>query len=242
MFDIPSSLPDNFHVDNFWPIDVLVLDDEPAVLASFDYVLARKVNSYELALQGEEGLRLMEKTDFDLVFCDVLLRDGMRGFDLLKEAKGKHPDIEFVMIPVSPSEKDRKKAIEQGALTILGKPFVMEEVYPLIERVFKIREKKGLIKKPEPMPPIEDFIKDGKFTFGVVGIGYENREENIKYAKEGDSVILRREPNNPHDKNAIRVLTRSGKELGYVPREFAEQIAPKMKNEIEAVLITVDTP
>jgi len=234
-------LPEKY-AKGFWPIDVLVLDDQPEVLAAFDQILSLKVNTHEPVLQGEEGLRLMEKTDFDLVFCDVLLRDLMKGIDFLKEAKRKHPDTEFVMIPVMPTEKEKKEFTETGALAIMRKPFKLVDVYSLVERVYKIREKKGLIKKPEPFPPIEDFVKDGKFTFGVVGIGYENREENVKYVKEGDAVILRREPNNPHDNNAIRVLARNGKDLGYVPREFAEQIAPKMKNEIKAVIIKLNIP
>ena len=39
-------------------------------------------------------------------------------------------------------------------------------------------------------------------------------------------MVLEREPDNRHDRNAILILTESGDELGYVPREDAKVMAP----------------
>jgi hypothetical protein len=36
--------------------------------------------------------------------------------------------------------------------------------------------------------------------------------------KEGEGLVLRREPDNPHDSLAIAILTKNGHNLGYVPR------------------------
>jgi hypothetical protein len=54
----------------------------------------------------------------------------------------------------------------------------------------------------------------------------------------GDALYLVREPNNPADPNAIRVFRvvctdepdepRVGEQLGYLSRELAEELAPKM--------------
>ena len=43
-----------------------------------------------------------------------------------------------------------------------------------------------------------------------------------------EHVLLEREPENRHDRNAILILTEAGDELGYVPREDAKAIAPLM--------------
>jgi HIRAN domain len=70
------------------------------------------------------------------------------------------------------------------------------------------------------------FVRDNK--------GRKFREERIcKYIKFGSKLVLTREPDNPKDPNAIMVNlpVRGGAhmlELGYVPKELAAQIAPRM--------------
>ncbi|QZE15332.1 hypothetical protein K4L44_05730 [Halosquirtibacter laminarini] len=61
-----------------------------------------------------------------------------------------------------------------------------------------------LISKPSP--------------YTIVGVTYENRMDYIHRMKEGDPVILRRELNNPHDKNAIACYDRWWNHLGYMRR------------------------
>jgi hypothetical protein len=61
----------------------------------------------------------------------------------------------------------------------------------------------------------------------VVGIPYDRRAEIVKrFARVDDPVYLVREPDNPVDPNAIMVLLRQGYQIGYVPREEAEGLAP----------------
>jgi hypothetical protein len=43
----------------------------------------------------------------------------------------------------------------------------------------------------------------------------------------GKHLILRRDPDNPHDPNAIEVLA-GGRQIGWVPRELAAELAPEM--------------
>jgi len=40
--------------------------------------------------------------------------------------------------------------------------------------------------------------------------------------------VLRRDPGNEHDPNAIAVDTANGEQLGWVPRELAAEIAPEL--------------
>lgn len=46
-------------------------------------------------------------------------------------------------------------------------------------------------------------------------------------AVPGRAVALRRDPDNPHDPNAIAVLA-AGEQLGWVPRELAAELAPAL--------------
>ncbi|MFO8163932.1 MAG: HIRAN domain-containing protein [Desulfatiglandales bacterium] len=63
----------------------------------------------------------------------------------------------------------------------------------------------------------------------IVGVTYDDAQENIKIfgCKDIGSFALLREPNNPHDRNAIRVDI-GGKKLGYIPRHLAKRLAPEI--------------
>lgn len=62
----------------------------------------------------------------------------------------------------------------------------------------------------------------------VAGLGYEGRSRNVKYLRLGDTVWLQRDPRNPHDSNAIKVLGRCNRHLGFLRRELAATLAPHM--------------
>ncbi len=63
----------------------------------------------------------------------------------------------------------------------------------------------------------------------LVGVTIDDAQENIKKfgCKDIGSFALVREPDNPHDPNAIRVEL-AGLYLGYVPRHIAKNLAPQM--------------
>ena len=63
----------------------------------------------------------------------------------------------------------------------------------------------------------------------LVGVTVGDAQENIKKfgCEDIGSFALVREPDNPHDPNAIRVEL-AGLYLGYVPRHIAKDLAPKM--------------
>ena len=66
------------------------------------------------------------------------------------------------------------------------------------------------------------------FITKIVGVTFENRQENIKKIRAGEVVLLIREPNNPYDENAIAVKSRSGLSLGHIKRELAYELAPRL--------------
>jgi hypothetical protein len=63
---------------------------------------------------------------------------------------------------------------------------------------------------------------------------FAERREACERLIEGDPVRLEREPDNPHDSNAILVLGDDDCELGYVPRDDARAIAPLIDAGAEA--------
>jgi HIRAN domain. len=69
-------------------------------------------------------------------------------------------------------------------------------------------------------------ISMGTYTCNLGGESY--RQDTIRRCREGERVILKREPNNPYDKNAIAVLGQNGDQIAYLSRDNAAWVAELM--------------
>lgn len=83
------------------------------------------------------------------------------------------------------------------------------------------REEKRLARERDRPLDRADFVVAGATKSAA-------RRRSCRRLNLGDTVMLEREPGNPHDGNAIRVLSTGGAELGYVPRDDASRMAPLM--------------
>lgn len=54
----------------------------------------------------------------------------------------------------------------------------------------------------------------------IVGIQYYDG-----YASRGESVLVKREPNNQYDRNAIRIDNVVGQQIGHIPRKIAAKLS-----------------
>jgi tellurite resistance protein/DNA-directed RNA polymerase subunit RPC12/RpoP len=68
--------------------------------------------------------------------------------------------------------------------------------------------------------------RTARFTFRVVGESFENRYLDLNRLVIGEHVYLSREPDNPYDSNAVAVLNRERRILGYLKREVSAWFAP----------------
>jgi hypothetical protein len=79
----------------------------------------------------------------------------------------------------------------------------------------------------------------GLHVVGVAGAGQHHADALAAAVVEpGGRLELRRDPDNEHDPNAIQVIA-DGQQLGWVPRELAEELAPKLDSgeAWEAILL-----
>jgi hypothetical protein len=84
----------------------------------------------------------------------------------------------------------------------------------------------------------KSYIQGEIIETSVVGVTFDGRQEFIKKLNIGEPISLIREINNPHDFNAIKVVTENGAHIGYINRELAEKIAPimdKLDNQKEII-------
>jgi hypothetical protein len=76
-------------------------------------------------------------------------------------------------------------------------------------------------------------------NFMVAGVHYEGRPEVIRrHVREGDRVYLVRDPHNRYSRNAIEVRLESGYMIGYVPEDYAPEVAPFLDDLPHTAVVT----
>ena len=130
----------------------MVIDDEPSVLESFKMILKIKDYEVETFPDGPAALQNLTKGKFDVAFVDYKL-PVMDGLEVLRRIKEIDSDIEVIIVTAYATDASHANAITLGALEYLRKPFLMEEIYELVERALKRRRTKGIKREPLTPPP-----------------------------------------------------------------------------------------
>lgn len=121
---------------------VLVVDDDPNLLAFLEQGLRRQGFEVETASSAESGLELLGLVFFDAAVLDVML-PGKDGFSLLQEVKAKLPALPVVMLTAKDGDRDIFEGWRKGADAYLTKPFTVEEVVLMVKGLLKDKAKYG---------------------------------------------------------------------------------------------------
>jgi DNA-binding NtrC family response regulator len=106
---------------------VLVIDDDAVVGRSFDRVLSGKGYDVDTALTGEEGLKDIESTDYDVVFTDIKM-PGMDGIEVAERIKAKCPWTPVVVITGYGTTENEARASVLGVSGFVRKPLTPEMI------------------------------------------------------------------------------------------------------------------
>ena len=106
---------------------ILVIDDSLDICQLLDRFLTKKGHEVQTAISGTNGLDLVKKFSFDLIFCDFKLRE-MDGRDVLKKVKEISPNSQVVIITGYADVKIAVEVIKSGALDYLTKPFTKDQL------------------------------------------------------------------------------------------------------------------
>ena len=128
---------------------ILVIDDSLDICQLLDRFLTKKGHQVHTAISGVNGLELVKKHNFDVVFCDFKLRE-MDGRDVLKKVKELSPSSCVVIITGYADVKIAVEVIKNGALDYLTKPLIPDEILLLIDRAIQTKsEEKFLSGSPQ---------------------------------------------------------------------------------------------
>ncbi|MDI3533899.1 MAG: two-component system, OmpR family, alkaline phosphatase synthesis response regulator PhoP [Thermosediminibacterales bacterium] len=130
---------------------IMVIDDESHILELISYNLEKEGYRVIACETGEEGLKLIEKYQPDLIILDLML-PGIDGLEVCKKIRNTESisGIPIIMLTAKSEEIDKVVGLEMGADDYITKPFGVREliarVRALLRRIIREKEESGLIK------------------------------------------------------------------------------------------------
>src|SRR5258707_3201092 len=113
---------------------VLVIDDEADIRESLETLLSLEGYSVNLAVNGTEGLRALERKAYDLVLLDLMMPDRS-GMDVLREVRERDQETPIFLITAYGSVEAAVEALKAGANDYFSKPWDNEKLLIGIDRM-----------------------------------------------------------------------------------------------------------
>ncbi len=105
---------------------VLIIEDERSIAElERDYLEVNGIES-DIAMTGEDGIRLAAENDYDLILLDLML-PGADGFELCEKLR-QTLDIPILMVTARKEDIDKIRGFDRGADDYIVKPFNPNEL------------------------------------------------------------------------------------------------------------------
>lgn len=116
---------------------VLVVDDDPQVLATTARRLERAGFGVERHRAGEEAVARLGSREFDAIVTDISM-PGLDGIELLRRVREHDRDIPVLLVTGNPSLETAASAVDLGAFKYLFKPYSSEDLVQSVTRATQL--------------------------------------------------------------------------------------------------------
>ncbi len=100
---------------------ILIIDDEKSIRATLREILEYEKYEVDEAKDGEEGLMLLEKNNYDVVLCDIRM-PKMDGIVVLEKAIEMEKEAQFIMVSAHGTIETAVECTKKGAYDFIQKP------------------------------------------------------------------------------------------------------------------------
>jgi DNA-binding response OmpR family regulator len=115
---------------------ILIVDDEPNIVISLEFLMMREGHEVRVARDGEAGLAAVRTHRPDLVVLDVMM-PKLDGFAVL-EAVRSDPSLaatRVLMLTAKGRDAEQKKGLALGADAYMSKPFSTRELVDKVKEL-----------------------------------------------------------------------------------------------------------
>ena len=133
---------ENAELSNGNPVErlprVLIVDDDPDIIASIRFALKSKEVEVLIARDGNQGLAMAEKEEPDLVILDMMMpkRSGFLVLEQLRQTSLR--PMRFIMITANEGNRHKQYAETLGVDDYIQKPFPMDRLLGSVERLLRL--------------------------------------------------------------------------------------------------------
>ncbi len=127
---------------------ILIVDDIPKNLQILGNVLAGKGYKVAFARSGEEALRILENSSFDLILLDIMM-PGIDGFETCRQIRKipKEQDTPIIFLSARIEQESIVEGFHSGGQDYITKPFQQEELLARVSTHLDLRFKSLEVKK-----------------------------------------------------------------------------------------------
>jgi DNA-binding response OmpR family regulator len=115
---------------------VLIVDDEPNILLSLQFLMKKTGYEVRTAKDGEEALAELARAAPDLVLLDVMM-PKIDGFSICQQIRANPAwsDVRIIMLTARGRDIEREKGLTLGADDYITKPFSTKDAIARVEAV-----------------------------------------------------------------------------------------------------------
>jgi DNA-binding NtrC family response regulator len=128
---------------------ILIIDDEASIRYALREILEYEKHKVEEAKDGEEGLAMLTKEDYDIALCDIKM-PKMDGLEVLTKFSELGKNTQFIMISAHGTIETAVEATKKGAYEFITKPpdlnRLLLTVRNALEKTILVKETKTLKK------------------------------------------------------------------------------------------------
>jgi DNA-binding response OmpR family regulator len=117
---------------------ILVIEDEPSVIAFLQAALRRKGYQVEHAGSGQDGLEMLRKGRYGGVISDVRMPGSVNGADVHAWIQKHRPELaaRIILISGDTANSDTQTLLERSGTPCIEKPFRVQQLIAVVEKTF----------------------------------------------------------------------------------------------------------
>lgn len=117
---------------------ILIVDDEPNIVLSLDYLVRKKGYTPFIARNGSEALSIAQTEIPDLILLDIMMPD-IDGYEVCQTLKSdeRFAATKIIFLSAKSKKEDIEKGLQMGADKYFTKPFstkqLLQEMVDLLQ-------------------------------------------------------------------------------------------------------------
>jgi two-component system OmpR family response regulator len=124
-------------------VRVLIVEDDVKMAGLLRRGLHEEGVVADVAVKGEDGLGLMETTEYDVVVLDIML-PGIDGLETCRRLRTRGVRTPVLMLTARDAVEDRVRGLDEGADDYLVKPFSFSELLARLRALMR----RGPVERP----------------------------------------------------------------------------------------------